>query len=66
MEYEFCILGLMIKNHSKLLELLNNLEEKSKEIFISMKKAFLKFKWELEKHIFIDKKQFLLIIIQLM
>ena len=56
MEYEFSITRLMIKDHSKLLDLLNNLEEKSKENFISVKKAFLKFKWELEKHIFIEEK----------
>jgi len=56
MEYEFCILGLIKKDHSKLIELLNNLEEKSKDNFISIKKAFLKFKWELEKHIFIEEK----------
>ena len=46
----------MIKDHSKIEKLINNLEEKTKEDFESMVKAFNKFEWELEKHIFIEEK----------
>jgi hemerythrin superfamily protein len=56
MNNDISILKLMIKDHSKLVNLINNLEEKSKENFKSMKDAFTKFEWELEKHIFIEEK----------
>ena len=50
------ILSLMVKDHRKLVELINILDEKTKEDFESMKKAFQKFEWELEKHIFTEEK----------
>jgi hemerythrin-like domain-containing protein len=50
------ILELMIKDHSKIENLINELEEKTKESFDSMHKAFNKFEWELEKHIFTEEK----------
>jgi hemerythrin-like domain-containing protein len=50
------IFKFMIKDHSKIEELLNQLEEKSNEDFESMKKTFIKFEWELEKHIFTEEK----------
>jgi len=50
------ILKLMIKDHCKIEDLLNNLEEKNNEDFDSMQKAFNKFEWELEKHIFTEEK----------
>lgn len=56
MNDDISILKLMIKDHSKLVNLINNLEEKSKEDFESMKDTFTKFEWELEKHIFIEEK----------
>lgn len=56
MNDDISILKLMIKDHSKLVNLINNLQEKSKEDFETMKDAFTKFEWELEKHIFIEEK----------
>jgi len=50
------ILKLMIEDHFKIEELISDLEEKSKEDFESMHKAFNKFEWELEKHIFTEEK----------
>lgn len=50
------ILELMIKDHCKIEELINELEKKSKEDFASMRKAFNNFEWELEKHIFTEEK----------
>ena len=50
------ILNLMVKDHRKIEDLLNNLEEKNNEDFDSMQKAFNKFEWELEKHIFTEEK----------
>jgi len=56
MSESISILELMIKDHCKIEELINDLEEKSKEDFESMNKAFNKFEWELEKHIFTEEK----------
>ena len=56
MNDDISILKLMIKDHSKLVNLIDNLEEKSKEDFESMKDTFTKFEWKLEKHIFIEEK----------
>ena len=50
------ILSLMVKDHVKLIDLINKFEEKSREDFDSMLKAFYKFEWSLEKHIFIEEK----------
>lgn len=50
------ILSLMIKDHCRIEELLNNLENSNKIDFESMSKSFYKFEWELEKHIFIEEK----------
>ncbi len=50
------ILSLMVKDHCKLVELINILDEKTKEDYKSMKNAFQKFEWELEKHIFTEEK----------
>jgi len=50
------ILSLMIKDHCKIEELLNNLENNNKIDFESMSKSFYKFEWQLEKHIFIEEK----------
>ena len=47
---------LMIKDHCKIEELINKLEEKTKGDFESMAKTFHKFEWELEKHIFTEEK----------
>ena len=56
MNDEISILKLMTKDHCKIEELINKLEEKTKENFESMVKAFNKFEWELEKHIFTEEK----------
>jgi hemerythrin-like domain-containing protein len=50
------ILSLMTKDHCKIEELINDLENKNKIDFDSMYKSFNKFEWELEKHIFIEEK----------
>ncbi len=50
------ILSLMTKDHKKIEELLNLLEKESKKDYESMKKAFIIFEWELEKHIFTEEK----------
>lgn len=50
------ILPLMVKDHAKLDDLINILEEKSHGDFDSMRKAFHKFEWGLEKHIFTEEK----------
>ena len=50
------ILSLMIKDHGKLEGLIKDLEEKSKLDFEEMEKAFTKFEWELEKHIFAEER----------
>jgi len=46
----------MVKNHNKIEELLNSLENKNNNNFDSMRDAFNKFEWELEKHIFTEEK----------
>jgi hemerythrin-like domain-containing protein len=46
----------MVKDHCKIEKLLNNLEEKNNDDFDSMRNAFNKFEWELEKHIFTEEK----------
>ena len=56
MSESISILELMIKDHCKIEELINELEEKSKDDFESMRKAFNNFEWELEKHIFTEEK----------
>ncbi len=56
MSEQTSITKLMIKDHCKIEELINKLEEKTKEDFESMAKAFNKFEWELEKHIFTEEK----------
>ena len=56
MSEQTSITKLMIKDHYKIEELINKLEEKTKEDFESMAKAFNKFEWELEKHIFTEEK----------
>ena len=50
------ILELMVKDHRKIEELIDKLDEESKNDFESMEKAFTKFEWELEKHIFTEEK----------
>ena len=46
----------MTKDHCKIEELINDLENKNKIDFDLMYKSFNKFEWELEKHIFIEEK----------
>jgi hemerythrin-like domain-containing protein len=50
------IISLMIRDHCKLEKLIGDLEEKNKGTYEEMKKAFTKFEWELEKHIFTEEK----------
>jgi len=56
MNGEISILKLMTRDHYKIEELINKLEEATKEDIESMTKAFNKFEWELEKHIFTEEK----------
>jgi hemerythrin superfamily protein len=56
MSKQISILSLMIKDHSKLNDLIEKLDESTKQDFDSMKEAFTKFEWELEKHIFTEEK----------
>ena len=56
MNGETRILKLMIRDHCKIEALIKKLEEATKEDFESMSKAFTKFEWELEKHIFTEEK----------
>ena len=56
MKNEKSILKIMIKDHCKIEELINDLEKSSNSNYESMTKAFNKFEWELEKHIFIEEK----------
>lgn len=46
----------MVKDHNKIVELLEEFEENSKKDFESMKKSFHRFEWELEKHIFVEER----------
>ena len=50
------ILPKMVKDHCKIEQLLNDLEEKVDEDYESMKDCFNKFEWELEKHLFTEEK----------
>ena len=56
MSDDLSILKLMIKDHCKIENLINDLEEKTKQDYVSMVKSFNKFEWELEKHIFTEEK----------
>ena len=56
MSEKVSILALMVRDHCKLENLISDLEEKNKGDFEEMKKAFTKFEWELEKHIFTEEK----------
>ena len=56
MSKQISILSLMIKDHRKLNDLIEKLDESTKKDFDSMKETFTKFEWELEKHIFTEEK----------
>jgi len=56
MSEKVSILSLMIKDHCKIENLISDLEDKNQSSFQEMKKAFTKFEWELEKHIFTEEK----------
>jgi len=50
------ILSRMLKDHSKIEELLDDLEEEVRKGYSNMKKSFSRFEWELEKHIFVEER----------
>lgn len=50
------ILPKMVKDHCKIEKLLSDLEEKLDDDYSEMRKAFHKFEWELEKHLFTEEK----------
>ena len=50
------ISSLMIQDHCKIEKLIDELEEKTKKDYKSMRKTFDEFEWELEKHIFTEEK----------
>jgi hemerythrin-like domain-containing protein len=50
------ILNLMVKDHCKIQNLLDDFEEKTKQDHKALVKSFHKFEWELEKHVFVEEK----------
>jgi len=50
------ITAVMVKDHCKIQNLLNDLEEKTKQDHKALAKSFHKFEWELEKHLFVEEK----------
>lgn len=56
MSENISILKLMTNDHGKIDRLLEELDKKSNDDFSEMIKAFHKFEWELEKHIFTEEK----------
>ena len=50
------ILPRMVKDHCKIEELLNKLEENVDKEYSLMRESFNKFEWELEKHLFTEEK----------
>jgi len=50
------ILPKMVRDHCKIEQLLNDLEEKIDGDYESMRECFNKFEWELEKHLFTEEK----------
>lgn len=50
------ILNLMVKDHCKIQNLLDDFEEKTKQDHKALVKSFHKFEWELEKHLFVEEK----------
>ena len=50
------IVSIMVKDHRKIEQLLENFEASTNKDFKTMAKAFNDFEWELEKHIFVEEK----------
>ncbi|MCX6664755.1 MAG: hemerythrin domain-containing protein [Euryarchaeota archaeon] len=50
------ILDIMVKDHGKIITLLNDVEKNMNNDVLSMMKAFDSFEWALEKHIFTEEK----------
>ena len=50
------IVPIMVKDHRKIEQLLDNFEASTNKDFKTMVKAFNDFEWELEKHIFVEEK----------
>lgn len=50
------IVSLMVGDHRKIEKLLNELEDNAKIDYETMRKSFLKFEWNLEKHLFVEEK----------
>jgi hemerythrin-like domain-containing protein len=50
------ILELMVKDHCKIEQLLDELEVNVEKEYPTMIKSFNKFEWNLEKHIFVEEK----------
>jgi hemerythrin superfamily protein len=50
------ILDLMVKDHKKIVGLLNDVKKVIGQDIISTMRVFDKFEWELEKHIFTEEK----------
>ena len=56
MEGKTSILKIMVKDHQRIEELLDILEESLDGDFDGIKKAFTTFEWQLQKHIFAEEK----------
>ncbi|MEF8880007.1 MAG: hemerythrin domain-containing protein [Candidatus Thermoplasmatota archaeon] len=50
------VLSLMVQDHSKIVDLLDEVESRNREGFEELKEAFEIFEWNLEKHIFAEEK----------
>ena len=50
------ITAVMVRDHCKIKNLLDDFEEKTKQDHKEMVKSFHKFEWELEKHLFVEEK----------
>jgi len=50
------ITAVMVRDHCKIKNLLDDFEEKTKQDHKAMVKSFHKFEWELEKHLFVEEK----------
>lgn len=50
------IFAIMIEDHCRIEELINNLEKNIDKGYTTVQELFNKFEWNLEKHIFIEEK----------
>ena len=56
MDKELNILSLMVNDHNEIESLIGEFDESIDKDYDEMKKAFEKFEWKLEKHLFVEEK----------